>query len=51
MTAVRWKIIRFHVLIPHERQKEIPLCRKCFAIRILGEQNCSDVVQIRSFNG
>ena len=26
---------------------KIPLCRKCFAIRILGKQNCSDVVQIR----
>ena len=51
MTAVSWKIFRFHALIPHKRQKKISLCRKCFAILILGEQNCSDVVQIRSFNG
>ena len=32
-----------HALIPHKRQKKITLYRKCFAIRILGEQNCSDV--------
>ena len=34
---------RFHALIPHKRRKKIPLCRKCFAIRILGEQNYIDV--------
>ena len=51
MTAVRWKIFLFYALIPHKRQKKIPLCKKCFAIRILGEKNSSDVVQIRSFNG
>ena len=37
MTAVRWKIFRFHALISHERQKENPLCGKYHARSILGE--------------
>ena len=48
---VLWKIFLFYALIPHKSEKKIPLCRKCFAIRIFGEKNSSDVVQIRSFNG
>ena len=44
MMAVRWRSFRFHAQIPQEKQKQIPPCGKCFALLILGEKDCTDVV-------